>query len=69
MVDVVVGGAHEKFSPFVDRLLLWQQVACQSKKDFGKSVLRCGCPSPTIFEKIRSPLRVRLAGKFKDNHD
>jgi hypothetical protein len=36
-------------------LLLWQQVACQSKKDFGKSVLHCGCPSPTIFEKIKSP--------------
>jgi hypothetical protein len=54
MVDVVVGGAHEKFSPFVDRLLLWQQVACQSKKDSVSLANRCcaaAVPSPTIFEK------------------
>ena len=38
----VTGGGvvHDK-SPFVDVLLLWQQVVCQSKKDFGTGAARC----------------------------
>jgi hypothetical protein len=51
---VVAGGA--KFSPFVDRPLLWQQAVCQSKKDFGKlAVLRCALHQEFLnFWKILS---------------
>ena len=46
-------------------LLLWQQVACQSKKDFGKSVLRCACASPTIFESPKSSFFVFPNSKIR----
>jgi hypothetical protein len=42
---VVVGGADEKFSLLLTDCCCGNKlfVKCQSKKDFGKSVLRCGC--------------------------
>ena len=52
MNDVVCGGCGsmwlgEKFSRFVDKLLLWQQAVVKAKKAAG------ACTSPTFLNKLK----------------